>query len=59
MHHLYEFLKRGIFPWMWDFENYTGSPDKDWMRKNQMFYPEDLQNILQIDKYVRDSKSNK
>jgi len=56
---LYDLLERGIFPWSWDFQNYTGNPEKDWMRKNQMFYPEDLENILQIDKFIQERKSHK
>jgi len=57
IHDLYEFFKIGIMPWHYDFENYTGSKDKDWMRRNQMFYPEDLENIRQIQKYERESKA--
>jgi len=53
---LYEFFQMGVMPWHWDYEYYTGSADKDWMRKNQMFYPEDLENIKGIQEYEKQRK---
>jgi len=41
---LYQLLDKGIMPWMWDYENYTG-PNKD---MHGFFYPEDLAAIEQI-----------
>ena len=36
-------------PWMWDFKSYSGSPEKEAMIG--FFYPEDIENIKQIDRY--------
>ena len=36
-------------PWQWDFKNYWGSPRKEDMIG--FFYPEDIENIKQIEKY--------
>lgn len=52
IHHLYQFLDKDIMPWMWDHENYSlGNEDMI-----GFFYPEDIENIKQIDDYVNEFK---
>jgi len=41
---LYHLLDKGIMPYMWDFEHYTGD-NADMMG---FFYPEDINAIMQI-----------
>jgi hypothetical protein len=45
---MYEWLQLGIKPWEWDYENYQ--KDKEMVG---YFYPEDLENIKQLDEYER------
>lgn len=45
---LYERLQLGIKPWEWDYKNYQR--DKEMIG---FFYPEDLENIKQLDEYER------
>ena len=45
---LYQKLKLGIMPWMWDYANYERDPEM-----KGYFYPEDIINIEQIDEYER------
>jgi len=50
MHNLYDLWQKGIMPWQWDWENYSGK-NKDMVG---FFYSEDLENILQIQIYERE-----
>jgi hypothetical protein len=49
IHYLYQFLEKRVMPWQWDFNNYWGEPRKESMIG--FFYPEDIENIKQIEKY--------
>jgi hypothetical protein len=49
---LYEWLQKGIKPWEWDHDNYTGTPEKESMFGR--FYDEDIENIRQIDMWVNE-----
>jgi hypothetical protein len=49
MYHLYELLEKNIMPWQWDFQSYTGTPEK--VAMVGFFYPEDIENIKQIERY--------
>ena len=44
-------------PWNWDLENYFGDDEKDWMRREQLFYPEDIGTLTVVmaweDEYER------
>jgi hypothetical protein len=55
IHHLYQWLNKGIMPWMWDHENYTG----DRADMIGFFYPEDIENIKQIEHYEYTRERNK
>ena len=54
LHFLYEWLQKGIKPWEWDHDNYYGSPEKEEMYGR--FYPEDIENIRQLDQMVNKLK---
>ena len=41
-------MNKGVFPWNWDLENYFGDDDKDWMRREQLFYPEDIATLTVV-----------
>ena len=41
---LYQLLDKGIMPWMWDYDNYTG----DNADMYGFFYPEDYIAVIQI-----------
>lgn len=43
-HKLYQLLEKGIMPWQWDTEHYSGE-NSDMIG---WFYPEDIGNILSI-----------
>ena len=51
---LYQRLDKGIMPWMWDYDNYTGD-NADMLG---FFYPEDLAAIGQIQQ-LEGNKSNR
>jgi hypothetical protein len=53
IHHLYEWLKRGIKPWEWDHDNYADRPEAI-----GFFFPEDIENIKQID-YMEITRNNR
>lgn len=46
IHQLYQWLKfePPIYPWMWDYDHYTGAENED---MKGLFYPEDLA-VIQI-----------
>ena len=44
---LYDRLQKGIKPWEWDWQNYSGE-NEDMMGR---FYPEDIANITQIEEF--------
>ena len=47
---LEERLEMGIFPWMWDWEHYSGENEN----MIGFFYAEDIANLEQIDHYKRE-----
>jgi hypothetical protein len=46
---LYELLEKNIKPWEWDYTSYSGDARRESMVG--FFYPEDIENIKQIDRY--------
>ena len=44
----YQLEIKKIFPWMWDWENYSGDNEDMYGR----FYPEDWNNIQQISSWI-------
>ena len=51
---LYQLLDKGIMPWMWDWENYTGINED----MKGFFYPEDLAAIRQIQELENNKQRN-
>ena len=45
---LHRYLKLGIKPWEWDYENYQRDPEMI-----GYFYPEDILNLEALDEYER------
>ena len=52
---LYSLLEKGIMPWQWDYYNYTGD-NADMVG---LFYPEDINAILQIAQLESAKRSRK
>ena len=51
---LHTLVQKGIMPWMWDYEHYSGE-NVDMVG---IFYPEDFHAMRQIDYLISQNKSN-
>ena len=52
---LYQLLGKGVMPYMWDYENYTG----DNADMQGFFYPEDYNAVIQIEQLINEGEKRR
>ena len=52
---LYQLLGKGVMPYMWDYENYTG----DNTDMQGFFYPEDYNAVIQIEQLINEGEKRR